>query len=160
MKKVLFVCLGNICRSPTAEGIFKYLIEEKGLTDQICCDSAGITSVHSGEKADSRSAEHAKKRGIILGSRSRGFDKKTDFEKFDLILAMDRSNYRSLEHFDQKGVYKEKIKLMTEFCLDKNCEEVPDPYFSGEEGFEIVLDILEDATKGLLNFILKDFNES
>ena len=157
MKKVLFVCLGNICRSPTAEGIMKHLIDQKDLSDRIYCDSAGTSSVHKGERPDPRSSAYALSRGVVLDSRSRPFDKVRDFDEFDLILAMDKNNLKSLQSLDLTGAHKDKIKLMCEFFPGKSYEEVPDPYFSGDEGFEVVFDILEEATKGLLNFLVKDF---
>ena len=155
MKKILFVCLGNICRSPTAEGVMNKLLEEKSLSHKIECDSAGTSSVHSGELPDSRSIKHALKRGISMNSRSRPFDKSIDFDKFDLILVMDKNNFRSINSQDLNNIYSEKIRLMTEFCSSMKVEEVPDPYFSGEEGFEVVLDILEDASEGLLKHLFK-----
>ena len=156
MKKILFVCLGNICRSPTAEGVMNKLLEEKSLSHKIECDSAGTSSVHSGELPDSRSIKHALKRGISMNSRSRPFDKSIDFDKFDLILVMDKNNLRSIKGQDLNNIYSEKIRLMTEFCSSMKVEEVPDPYFSGEEGFEVVLDILEDASEGLLKHLFKE----
>ena len=156
MKKILFVCLGNICRSPTAEGVMNKLLEEKSLSHKIECDSAGTSSVHSGELPDSRSIKHALKRGISMNSRSRPFDKSIDFDKFDLILVMDKNNFRSINSQDLNNIYSEKIRLMTEFCSSMKVEEVPDPYFSGEEGFEVVLDILEDASEGLLKHLFKE----
>ena len=156
MKKILFVCLGNICRSPTAEGVMNKLLEEKSLSHKIECDSAGTSSVHSGELPDSRSIKHALKRGISMNSRSRPFDKSIDFDKFDLILVMDKNNLRSIKGQDLNNIYSEKIRLMTEFCSSMKVEEVPDPYFSGDEGFEVVLDILEDASEGLLKHLFKE----
>lgn len=156
MKKILFVCLGNICRSPTAEGVMNKLLEEKSLSRAIECDSAGTSSVHSGELPDSRSIKHALKRGVSMNSRSRPFDKSIDFDKFDLILVMDKNNLRSIKNQDLNNIYSEKIRLITDFCNSMKVEEVPDPYFSGDEGFETVLDILEDATEGLLKHLLHE----
>ncbi len=156
MKKILFVCLGNICRSPTAEGVMNKLLEEKSLSRKIECDSAGTSSVHSGELPDSRSIKHALKRGVSMNSRSRPFDKSIDFDKFDLILVMDKNNLRSIKNQDLNNIYSEKIRLITDFCNSMKVEEVPDPYFSGDEGFETVLDILEDATEGLLKHLLQE----
>ncbi len=156
MKKILFVCLGNICRSPTAEGVMNKLLEEKNLSNRIECDSAGTSSVHSGELPDSRSIKHALKRGVSMNSRSRHFDKSVDFDKFDLILVMDKNNFRSIKNQDLNNIYSSKIRLMTDFCSSTKVDEVPDPYFSGDEGFETVLDILEDATEGLLKYLLNE----
>ena len=153
MKKILFVCLGNICRSPTAEGVMNHLLEKNGLSHKFKCDSAGTSSIHTGELPDSRSIKHALKRGISMNSRSRAFDKSIDFDEFDIILVMDKNNFKSISVLDIHNVYSDKIRLMTDFCCSRKVEEVPDPYFSGDEGFEIVLDILEDATQGLLNYL-------
>ena len=132
------------------------LLEEKSLSRAIECDSAGTSSVHSGELPDSRSIKHALKRGVSMNSRSRPFDKSIDFDKFDLILVMDKNNLRSIKNQDLNNIYSEKIRLITDFCNSMKVEEVPDPYFSGDEGFETVLDILEDATEGLLKHLLHE----
>ena len=156
MKKILFVCLGNICRSPTAEGVMNKLLEEKKISHKIECDSAGTSSVHAGELPDSRSIKHALKRGVTMSSRSRPFDKSIDFDNFDLILVMDKNNLRSIKNQDLNNIYSDKIRLMTDFCSSIKAEEVPDPYFTGEDGFETVLDILEDAADGLLKHLLNE----
>ena len=132
------------------------LLEGKSLSHKIECDSAGTSSVHSGELPDARSIKHALKRGVSMNSRSRPFDKSIDFDKFDLILVMDKNNLRSIKGQDLNNIYSEKIRLMTEFCSSMKVEEVPDPYFSGDEGFEVVLDILEDASEGLLKHLLSE----
>lgn len=150
MKKVLFVCLGNICRSPSAEGVMAHLVEKEGLGHNIELDSAGIIGFHAGEKADPRSREHAEKRGIDITSIARQFNPNDDFHEFDYILAMDERNFSDLNNLDKNNEFSHKILMMTDFCRDMEVKEVPDPYYSGTKGFEIVLDILEDACTGLL----------
>jgi protein-tyrosine phosphatase len=149
MKKVLFVCLGNICRSPSAEGVMQKLVDEGGLSKSFELDSAGTIGHHAGETADSRMREHALKRGYDLKSISRKIIP-SDFEKFDLILAMDDRNFADLTDMDNDGQYAHKIQKITDFCRHFKAENVPDPYYGGNEGFETVLDILEDACQGLL----------
>ena len=144
--KVLFVCLGNICRSPAAEGVMKKLAD--GLPVEI--DSAGTADYHIGELPDSRMRSHAFKRGYNLLHHARQFDPSSDFERFDRIIAMDRSNLRHLQMMDRKNQYRDKLSMMTDYCQKMNITEVPDPYYEGAEGFEHVLDILEDACGGLL----------
>lgn len=153
MHKILFVCLGNICRSPAAEGVFSHLVESEGLSDQFEIDSCGIIGFHAGEKADIRMRDHASKRGVNLKSISRQFEQE-DFENFDLIIAMDGRNFKDLRELDQPGKYTEKIKMFCEYCTIREETEVPDPYYGGAEGFEQVLDIVEDASRGLLKSLL------
>jgi len=156
MTSFLFVCLGNICRSPSAEAVMNHLIEERGLTGQFHCDSAGTSGWHVGERADSRMREHGAKRGFDLISISRKFDASTDFEKFDYILGMDNQNVWDIKEQDRKQKYGDKIFLMTDFCTRIQAEEVPDPYYGGSQGFERVMDLLEDACEGLLEKALAD----
>lgn len=148
--KLLFVCLGNICRSPSAENIMNHLIEQAGLSDRIFCDSAGTSSYHIGSPPDRRmSAAAATKLGIKLRGRARQFQK-SDFQEFDLILAMDRENYENILTLDRTQEYQHKVRLMCEFCSRHTLKEVPDPYYGGEEGFNQVIDLLIDACEGLL----------
>ena len=152
--KILFVCLGNICRSPAAEGVMKKFARqtEGGLAGglQLEVDSAGTAGYHIGELPDSRMRAHAFKRGYNLQHHARQFDPSFDFEKFDRVIAMDKSNLRNLQMMDRKGQYRNKLSLMTDYCQKIKVNEVPDPYYEGPEGFEYVLDILEDACRGLL----------
>ncbi|MDJ0510940.1 MAG: low molecular weight protein-tyrosine-phosphatase [Crocosphaera sp.] len=147
--KLLFVCLGNICRSPSAENIMNYLIQQKGLDGQIICDSAGTSSYHIGASPDRRMRAAAARRGITLVGEARQFDV-SDFEKFDLILAMDRSNYQDILRLDRDNLYREKVRLMCDYASQYQDKEVPDPYYGGEAGFDHVIDLLLDACEGLL----------
>ena len=156
MKKisVLFVCLGNICRSPAAEAIFISLLENKGLTDGFIVDSAGTGSWHIGKKADSRMRIAAERRDINILSRARQFTIK-DFDEFNYILAMDDSNFRNIKDLKNRIASTDyaSIKKIQDFRSVFNEQEVPDPYFGGEEGFDYVLDILEDSVGGFLESI-------
>lgn len=149
MTRVLFVCLGNICRSPAAEGIFKHLVNQAGLDAKFEIDSAGTGDWHVGEKADARMRESAKNRGYNLTSLARQITK-GDLSKFDLILTMDNSNFRNVQNLDPSGKYRDKIQKMTSYCKIHSIEEVPDPYTGPQDGFDRVIDILEDACTELL----------
>lgn len=156
MKQVLFVCLGNICRSPSAEAVFNALIAENGLDGQISCDSAGTAAYHVGEQADYRMKQYAQKRGYVLTSISRPVDSACDFDRFDYIIGMDRQNVRDLKAMARDDNDRKKISLMTDYCLHSKYDAVPDPYFGGAAGFELVLDILEDACNGLIKKLGED----
>jgi protein-tyrosine phosphatase len=155
-KKILFICLGNICRSPAAEGIMKSIIKKHNYENQIEVGSAGIIDYHSGESPDKRMKSLAKKRGYNLESIARQFNPKIDFGSYDCIIAMDNENYFTLIELDPEGKFTNKIYKMAEFSSKYDVEEVPDPYFGGPSGFETVLDILEDACTGLFNKIKED----
>lgn len=151
--KVLFVCLGNICRSPTAEGVFRSMVAKKGLKESIQCDSAGTSAHHAGAPADVRSSHHAKLRGYDLTSTSRQL-KSDDFFDYDLILTMDDSNFKNVcEVGALINANLTKVKKLTDFCKIHNLDQVPDPYYTGDEGFELVLDIIEDACEQILQKI-------
>ncbi|MBL1210262.1 low molecular weight protein-tyrosine-phosphatase [Geminocystis sp. GBBB08] len=152
--KLLFVCLGNICRSPSAENIMNYLIEKQGLRNQFECDSAGTSRYHIGSSPDKRMKIAAKKRGIELKGKARQIED-FDLEYYDFILAMDKSNYFDILALDRQGKYKHKIKLMCDFTTKFPDQEVPDPYYGGESGFDYVIDLLLDACQGLLDFCNK-----
>lgn len=149
-EKLLFVCLGNICRSPAAENIMNHLIEKANLSEAIICDSAGTSSYHIGSPPDRRMAAAAREQGITLKGSARQF-KLSDFEEFDLILAMDRENYRKIISLD--GGHADKVRLMCDFCTRHTEKEVPDPYYGGPEGFNKVIDLLFDACEGLLKYV-------
>ncbi|MEM8720493.1 MAG: low molecular weight protein-tyrosine-phosphatase [Cyanobacteria bacterium P01_G01_bin.39] len=150
---LLFVCLGNICRSPSAENIMNHLVQEAGLTDKITCDSAGTSGYHIGAAPDRRMNHAALKRGLELQGQSRKL-KPSDLERFDLILAMDRENYQDILYLDREGKYEDKVRLMCDFATEKQDREVPDPYYGGADGFDYVIDLLFDACGGLLEHVV------
>lgn len=152
--RILFVCLGNICRSPAAEGIMKKLVEDTGLDDKIEIDSAGTSGYHTGELPDSRMRRHGEKRGYKFDSRSRKFTA-DDFDNFDLILAMDDSNYSNIMALSPDLESDKKVHRMVEYSQKYRHDHIPDPYYSGADGFELVLDLLEDACQGLLTEVKK-----
>ena len=143
--------MGNICRSPAAEGILKQKIKNVGLENKIDVDSAGTLDYHVGEPPDERMRKHASERGYDLNSHGRHFNPDEDFEKFDMIITMDDDNYDYVTNKDRGNKYSGKVHKMVEFSSDKSLREVPDPYYGGDKGFKNVLDILEDATNNLLN---------
>lgn len=149
MKRILFVCLGNICRSSSAEEIMRVLVKNAGLENDIEVDSAGILSYHEGELPDSRMRMHASRRGYNLVHRSRPICT-FDFYNFDMIVGMDDRNIQDLIDRAPDLESEKKIYRMTDFCHSKMVDYVPDPYYGGAQGFENVLDILEDACAGLL----------
>ena len=152
MVRVLFVCLGNICRSPTAEGVFRQVVERASLSGYIVIDSAGTHAYHIGEPPDRRAQAAAARRGVDLsGLRGRQAVRR-DIEEFDYILAMDRENLHNLQAICPAGL-ETKLRLFLEFADDRVEKEVPDPYFGGESGFDRVLDMIEDAAHGLLEDI-------
>jgi protein-tyrosine phosphatase len=150
--KVLFVCMGNICRSPTAEGVFRKMVQDQGLEQKILIDSAGTHSYHVGSPPDNRAQAAARDRGVDLSQlRGRQFTVQ-DFADFDYIMVMDKSNQRdvlSLRDSEQGGT----VKLFLEYAEKADIQEVPDPYYGGNRGFEHVLDLIEDASSGLLSHI-------
>ena len=154
-KKILFVCLGNICRSPSAEAVFKHIVEKNGEANNFIIDSAGTSAYHAGDKADARMRSHARKRGIELTSISRQFVS-ADFDLFDYIVAMDEDNMRALKKLARNAADLEKLYFMTDFSRNYNYNHIPDPYYGGDEGFELVLDLLEDANKGFYDFLQKN----
>jgi protein-tyrosine phosphatase len=152
--KVLFVCLGNICRSPAAEGIFRAMIQNQGLSEKVRFDSAGTGGWHRGEPPDGRMTAHAKERGYDLSDlRARQFDPEKDFQNFDLILTMDHSNFSDVCSFATAKDDLGKVKKITSYCKIHDVDQVPDPYHRGADGFELVLDILEDACEQLVQEI-------
>ena len=146
---VLFVCMGNICRSPTAHGVFRHKVAELGLSASVAVDSAGTHNFHPNSPPDERSQAHAARRGYDLSDLRARQIQPTDFEKFDLILVMDMENLESVKD-ECPPEYAHKIRRLTEFCLDHDTPVVPDPYYGGADGFDHVLDLVEDACEGLL----------
>ena len=153
--KVLFVCMGNICRSPTAQGVFEALVVQQGLSQQMTIDSAGTHAYHVGEKPDQRSQNAAKQRGIDLFRQKARKIKADDFDHFDYIVAMDRANYTDLRVICPSGL-QHKLHLLMHFSPVWNTDEVPDPYYGGTNGFEHVLDMVESASEGFLLHIIKE----
>lgn len=154
--KILFVCLGNICRSPMAETIMNKFIKENHLSNRIMVDSAGIIGFHAGEKADSRMRQHAYQRGYNITHISRPISI-SDFDDFDLIISMDESVYDSLLDKAPSIPHESKVVRMTDFCqIHTDATHVPDPYYGGASGFEHVIDLLEDSCIGLLKYVLED----
>ncbi len=149
---VLFVCMGNICRSPTAEGVFRKVVEDAGLSEQIHIDSAGTHAYHTGEAPDHRAQSAALRRGIDMkGQRARRVVD-ADFARFDLILAMDRLNLETLRDRAAEDSLA-RIRLFLEYSDSSHGADVPDPYYGGTAGFERVLDLVEEAAAGLLRDI-------
>lgn len=150
--RVLFVCMGNICRSPTAEAVFRHYVEREGLEEVIHIDSAGTHDYHIGEAPDARTQRAAKQRGYDMsGLRGRQVEAE-DFRRFDYVLAMDEANLSILERL-RPGDAESHLGLFLQFAARHNEREVPDPYFGGADGFERVLDMVEDAANGLLQHI-------
>jgi protein-tyrosine phosphatase len=152
MIKVLFVCMGNICRSPTAEGVFRHKVSEAGLEDQIHVDSAGTIAHHVGHPPDPRAQKAAEKRGFDLGSQRARRVSGKDFEEFDLVIAMDSDNHYELQMICPPG-YEDRLHMFLNFAQNTRETEVPDPYYGGSGGFETVLDMIEDAAEGLLQHL-------
>jgi protein-tyrosine phosphatase len=153
--RILFVCLGNICRSPTAEGVMRRLVRDAGLEDAIEIDSAGTGAWHVGHPPDPRSTEAARRRGTVLEGRARQVTA-ADFEDFDLLLAMDASNLHELRQRAPDGAAAAKVRMLREFdpaSADALDLDVPDPYYGGPRGFDSVLDLVEAACAGLLEEI-------
>jgi len=154
-KSILFVCLGNICRSPMAEGILKHMLFERNLHKQFHVDSAGLLSYHQGELPDSRMRFHASQRGFHLTHISRPV-RSEDLDNFDMIIGMDNQNTQGLKSLADTQEQEAKIYRMTDFCINMKATEVPDPYYGGPEGFEHVIDLLEDACEGLLKVLVSN----
>lgn len=157
--KILFVCLGNICRSPSAEAVMKHVVEQRGLSHLFEIDSAGILSYHQGVPADQRMQQHARKRGFELTSISRPI-KTDDFWHFDLIIGMDDGNIRDLYTRTPDVESSRKVVRMSRFFrTDRGYDHVPDPYYGGAQGFELVLDMLQEACDELVDQLLADDGE-
>jgi len=150
---ILFICMGNICRSPTAEGVFRHFVEQRGLQESIRIDSAGTHAYHSGEPSDRRAIAAAARRGYdMTGIRARRV-RDEDFEEFDLVIAMDDQNLQNLQEMAGPAL-SAKVSLFLDYSSG-DVSEVPDPYYGGAKGFERVLDLVEDASRGLLEMLRK-----
>lgn len=152
--KILFVCLGNICRSPAAEGVMKHIVRQRDVEGRFYIDSAGTYGGHAGELPDPRMRRAAARRGYLLEHRAQRF-KESMFAHFDLIVAMDDNNYYDLQSMAPTVEDEQKIVRMADYCRHYTATHVPDPYYEGAEGFEHVLNLLEDACVGLLDEVLK-----
>jgi protein-tyrosine phosphatase len=154
MKKILFVCMGNICRSPTAEGVLRHMVFTQGLEADIMVDSAGTIGFHSGEPPDKRAVMHAAKRGYDLSQiRARQINQ-PDYELFDYVLAMDKQNIAALKK-QIPNEYAHKLQLFLNFSEKYKGRDVPDPYYGNANGFEIVLDMVEDGVNGLIEYLIE-----
>ena len=147
--RILFVCLGNICRSPMAEGVFSHIVSEAGHGDRFYIESAGTGPWHVGNAPDPRAVAAAAQRGIDLSGQRAREVRLQDFEEFDLILAMDSSNHENLLRLAPKE-HSHKVRLFLDHLPDREAREVPDPYYGGGDGFEAVLDLIEDGSRELM----------
>ena len=154
MQKILMVCTGNICRSPTADGVLRHMLAEYRLNDRIEVDSAGTQSYHVGEAPDRRSQKHALQRGYDLSNLRARQVIAADYAEYDLILAMDRSHLSYLKQYCPIE-YQAKLKLFLSFASQTTEQDVPDPYYGGDQGFEYVLDLIEDACQGVVQSFLQ-----
>lgn len=152
MIRVLFVCLGNICRSPTAEGVFRDLIAREGLSDKIATDSCGTSGWHKGEPPDNRAREEATRRGIKIDDLKSRETRNSDFSDFDFIIAMDDNNFKTLTAMSP-AEHASKIHMFLAFAPDVSITQVPDPYYGGTDGFANVFDMIDAASHGLLSHI-------
>lgn len=158
MVKVLFVCMGNICRSPTAEGVFKHFVKINGLEDKVEVDSAGTHGYHVGEPPDSRTQRAALERGYNLSQMRARRVAPQDLEYFDLVLAMDRINLDNLLRMAPRGK-QERIKLLMDYSENFEDDEVPDPFYGLGYDFDLVIDMVEDASQGLIKALKKNYPE-
>ncbi|MDA7900558.1 low molecular weight phosphotyrosine protein phosphatase [Akkermansiaceae bacterium] len=154
---ILFVCMGNICRSPAGENIFRQVVEDAGLSDHIHCDSAGTIGIHSGNNPDTRMSKTLRRRGYKVTGCARQFSLQ-DFEIFDLILVMDDENHRNILKLADTEEKRAKLRRFTSFCLQHHHHEVPDPYYGGDAGFQLVADLIEDGSKGLIEHLKKELD--
>ena len=155
---VLFVCLGNICRSPLGEGILAHRLEEADLSDRVCVDSAGTGAWHQGEPPDPRSAEVALRHGIALRGRARRVTVE-DFDEFDYIFAMDRTNLRDLRHMESQGAGGALLTLFRDFDPDQDGDlDVPDPYYGGADGFDLMFDMVDRSCAAFVEHLLTELS--
>jgi protein-tyrosine phosphatase len=156
--KILIVCTGNICRSPTAEAVLRELLRQAGLAERVTIDSAGTHGYHAGEPPDERSQRHALKRGYDLSALRASRVSMADFERYDWILAMDRGHYQLLKR-SCPPQHRAKLKLFLSFAPELGIDEVPDPYYGGPDGFDQVLDLIEAAARRVVNELRRELGE-
>jgi protein-tyrosine phosphatase len=149
--------MGNICRSPAGENIFRQVVENAGLSDYIHCDSAGTIGIHSGNKPDTRMSKTIRRRGYKVTGHARQFSLQ-DFEIFDLILVMDNENHKNILKLADTEEKRAKLKMFTSFCLQHHHHEVPDPYYGGDTEFQLVADLIEDGSNGLIKYLKKELD--
>ncbi len=149
--RILFVCMGNICRSPTAHAVFRKMVQDEGLAEQILIDSAGTHAYHIGEPPDSRSLQTALRRGIDMADLRARKVERGDFSDYHYILAMDQDNLSNLRALVAQGTAPARVELFMDYAEDWSEQEVPDPYYGGAQGFERVFDMVEAASRGLLD---------
>jgi len=160
MKKILFVCLSNVCRSPAAEALMRSQLIKSNLMNDFKVDSAGITAQHAGEMIDVRMRNHMESRGLKLDTRARRFRPDEDFKNFDYIVAMDTENLKELKSFDPEREFENKLHLLTEYCTKKNHpQNVKDPLHGEDQDFEKVLNTLDDGVSGLIKTIREEVNK-
>ncbi len=147
--RVLFICMGNICRSPAAEIVFRKQVEDAGLSEAIHIDSAGTIGYHAGKGPDPRMSDTLRSRGYTIAGRSRQV-RSEDLADFDLLLVADEENLSDVRCLDPHGTHRDKIRLLVDYCVEQEASHVPDPYYGGQRGFEEVADLVEDACGGLL----------
>lgn len=154
-RRILMVCMGNICRSPTAHGVLEKMVADAGLARHVTVDSAGTHGYHVGEPPDERAQQHAARRGYDLSAQRARHLVAQDFERFDLVLVMDAANESHARALCPPGQHH-RLRRLTDYCTTQQAREVPDPYYGGAAGFEQVLDIVEDACRGLLAVLAPD----
>ena len=150
--QILFVCLGNICRSPAAEIIFLHQVAERGRAEEFRIDSAGTIGFHSGSPPDPRMSEALERHGFTISGRSRPIAPQ-DLETFDLIVTMDESNFNDVRALDPTGAFHAKIRPFVGFCRNHDVPRIPDPYYGGQRGFDYVIELLKDGCSGILDEI-------
>ena len=153
--RILFICLGNICRSPMAEGVFRRAVEARGLNDHVEIDSAGLGNWHEGQAPDTRAQLAARQRGIDISMQSARQIRREDFVHFDLLVAMDGSNHAELELLAPPDA-RAKLRYLLDFASHTGMRDVPDPFFGGQEGFDRALDLIEAASEGLLDTLIAE----
>lgn len=150
--KILFICLGNICRSPAANAVMQDYVDKVGLTDKFVIDSAGIGPWHVGQLPDKRMRQHGGKRGYKIDHIARQFDASRDFDDFDYIVVMDDENYKNITRQSRNDADRQKVIRMADYFIKyKGRTSVPDPYYGGDSDFELALDLIEDGCRGILN---------